>query len=153
MRQKSENEIIIYNDYAEMILYNRKGKEKARTIIDIDKINIVKQCRWFLNSKGYIQTCSIGKIVNLSRFLLNLKEYDGKIADHINGNTLDNRICNLRIVTSHQNSMNKRKIKIILVDFQEYIGIKNIINGVLEWNIKESLYILDTSKILMKLLK
>jgi len=46
----------------------------------------------------------------LNRLILGLKRKDGKIADHVNHNTLDNRRHNLRVVTPSQNQMNRRKV-------------------------------------------
>lgn len=44
----------------------------------------------------------------MHREILGLKKGDGKEADHINGNGLDNRIENLRTCTRQQNMMNCR---------------------------------------------
>ena len=35
------NEIVIYDDYAEIIIYNKQGNEKCRTLIDLDDIEKV----------------------------------------------------------------------------------------------------------------
>jgi hypothetical protein len=45
----------------------------------------------------------------LHRYVLGLKPRDGKIVDHINGNTLDCRKSNLRIVTISQNGFNSHR--------------------------------------------
>ena len=47
----------------------------------------------------------------LHRFIMNLSLHDGKVVDHINGNTLDNRKCNLRICTKSENAKNMKKHK------------------------------------------
>jgi len=49
-----------------------------------------------------------GRISMLHRFIVGCVPNDGKTVDHINGNTLDNRKCNLRICTQHENSRNQR---------------------------------------------
>ena len=36
------NEIIKYDDYAEMIIYDKKGNEKWRNLIDLDNIEKIK---------------------------------------------------------------------------------------------------------------
>lgn len=48
------------------------------------------------------------RTVRMHRRILGLEYKDGKEGDHINGNTLDNRRSNLRIVTHLQNSWNRR---------------------------------------------
>ena len=48
---------------------------------------------------------STGKSRLLHRYILN--PVDGMTVDHINRNTLDNRKCNLRIVTQFQNNQNQ----------------------------------------------
>ena len=47
----------------------------------------------------------------MHRKILGLKKGDGKIVDHINGNSLDNRKANLRICTQSQNMINRIKQK------------------------------------------
>jgi len=44
----------------------------------------------------------------LHRMLLNLELHDGFVCDHINGNTLDNRKCNLRKCTVAENARNSK---------------------------------------------
>ena len=97
------NGIIVYENYAEIILYDNKGKEINRGKIDIEDIEKVKEYKWHLNDNGYIRN---NKRNELHRFLLNPLKHE--IVDHINGNTLDNRKCNLRIVTPTQNNMNTK---------------------------------------------
>lgn len=48
-----------------------------------------------------------GKQFRVHRFILNLKP--NECCDHINGNGLDNRRCNLRIVTEQENCYNRKK--------------------------------------------
>lgn len=99
------NEIVEYDDYAEMILYDRQGKEKARALIDLEDIDKVKNTKWCLLSKiGYV--CDSDKNY-LHRLVMDCP--DNKVVDHINHNKLDNRKSNLRICTQSQNMMNKRK--------------------------------------------
>lgn len=50
---------------------------------------------------------------------------DGMVIDHINGNKLDNRKCNIRFVTQQQNAFNscKKKPKKIGVNPSKYKGV------------------------------
>lgn len=73
-----------------------------------DKENIEKLLKYYWNErKGYARS-SIGmKKIYAHRIVMNVSDYEiNKQIDHINGNTLDNRKQNLRVVTSQQNGMN-----------------------------------------------
>ena len=50
-------------------------------------------------------------IISMAREILGLKYGDKRQSDHINHSTLDNRILNLRIVTSQQNHFNRKNPK------------------------------------------
>jgi hypothetical protein len=45
----------------------------------------------------------------MHRFILGLQPGDKRQGDHINGNSLNNQRCNLRIATNSQNGANARK--------------------------------------------
>lgn len=113
------NEIIKYEDYAEIVLYNKKCEEVARTKIDLDDIEKVKEYKWYRDDKGYAYNGTKNR--KMHRVILNLVKYrDSKIkVDHINGDPLDNRKENLRKCTHAQNLKNR--------NFEE--GSKNF-NGI-----------------------
>ena len=102
--KRDPNEIIIYDDFAEIILYNNKCQEIARALIDLEDIDIVEKYKWHLKH-GYV--CSTTDRIRLHRYVMNCP--DDMVVDHINGNKLDNRKSNLRICTIQQNSWNHKK--------------------------------------------
>lgn len=76
------------------------------TLIDKEDYEKVKDKKWRLH-RGYAQ-CTDGKTtIMLHRYIMEVKA-KRKIIDHINGDKLDNRKANLRIVTPSQNCMNRR---------------------------------------------
>lgn len=103
-----KNIIVIKDDYAEIILKDKNKREIARTKIDLEDIDKIKYIKWhFIKTRGYARgNNKNGKDFMLHRFLLNPE--DNEFVDHINGDKLDNRKCNLRIVTKSQNGMNSK---------------------------------------------
>lgn len=91
-----------------------KTKNGTEFIIDDEDFVKVDQYTWHINtppsSKTSYVMANISKKVKikLHRFLLNVTNSKIQI-DHINGNGLDNRKENLRLVTNAQNSRNKSK--------------------------------------------
>jgi len=106
----SPNDYIIHEDYAEILLRNKKNKHIASALIDLDDVEKCKLHKWHLKDKLKYVCCSIGKKnISLHRYIL---EYCGnKDIDHININPLDNRKSNLRIVTRSENRVNTKKSK------------------------------------------
>lgn len=74
---------------------------------DADRIDLVQQYSWSVNTSGYPTTNKNGRGVRLHQLLFpNIK-----LIDHINTNKLDNRSANIRPATIQQNSCNKKKFK------------------------------------------
>ena len=83
----------------------------AEFIIDTEDLEIVKKYSWCLGGKNhpYMLANIRGKVTALHRYLLNPPS--GKFIDHINGNPLDNRRCNLRICSPVDNARNTSSSK------------------------------------------
>lgn len=99
-------------------LYSRNGKLEQVTLVDDQDFEKYGNRIWYTYKKsGYARYCyrpggRKGKLVTvfLHREILGLpRSYDGRIlADHINGNTLDNRRSNLRIADLSVNGHNSK---------------------------------------------
>jgi len=86
-------------------------------LIDIEDVPLVEGKNWYAKSKGettYVvreagvdeRAAGEPKNVYLHRLILNPPE--GFVSDHISGDGLDNRRCNLRLATQRQNTQNRR---------------------------------------------
>ena len=100
------NEIITYDDYAEVVLLNKDEEEAGRSLIDLDDMELIKNIKWCMNKDGYAINSTIGK---MHRLIMNCPT--DKVIDHKNGNRLDNRKSNLRICTQSENIKNQNKQK------------------------------------------
>ncbi len=97
--------------------------------IDSEDLERIKEYTWYAYKKRkggefYItadkQVKGQRKRYNLHRFLLGCSKGDGKIVDHINRDTLDNRKNNLRFTTHSQNQGNCK------VDKRNELGIAGV---------------------------
>lgn len=90
-------------------------------IIDAADIPLIEKCCWSVQrgsskrEQWYADNAEFGK---MHRLLLNAPP--GLYVDHINGDGLDNRRCNLRIVTPLQNAWNKLPKKRFVGTTQRY---------------------------------
>lgn len=89
-------------------------KGKVALVDDNDYLTLIKT-RWCMNGDYAFNT----KLGTMHRYILGLKQNKGmrgptkgtKQVDHINGNKLDNRKENLRIVGNSENQLNHDKTK------------------------------------------
>jgi hypothetical protein len=106
-----KNEIIVNDDFAEVLLYDNKHQRCARVKIDIEDIDKIKDFKWCHSGSGYAKTDikvnGKKKPLFMHRLILNCP--DDLYIDHISQNCLDNRKCNLRICNWQQNNWNKTK--------------------------------------------
>lgn len=82
------------------------------TRVDPELFEQISSFKWRLDGQGYARRTSREKNgkrkeIRLHRHLMDAEK--DKFVDHINGDKLDNRLCNLRTVTKSQNTFNKSK--------------------------------------------
>lgn len=107
------NKIILHDNYAEIIISNKKYGI-IKTKISIEDVDLVKDIRWSASYypdiknfriKGYKRIGDKDVYYRLYRYITNCPS--GLTVDHINKDTLDNRRENLKICTQKENNLNK----------------------------------------------
>lgn len=88
----------------------KNGKTGLLSEEDTDLLAV---CNWIISGPGYVTgSYTKGKPAYLHRVVLSRmlgrELVKGEYTDHINGNRLDNRRENLRVVTNRQNLLNRR---------------------------------------------
>lgn len=84
------------------------------TIVDDKYYNDLIKYKWHVsknsNNDYYARRRYSNKLLNMHRIIMKLAGFNinGFIIDHINGNTLDNRIENLRLANKSQNTINSK---------------------------------------------
>lgn len=85
----------------------------AHALIDDDVFAWASAHRWRLNSEGYVcrgeRIAGRSRTIRLHREILGLAHGDPRQGDHVDGDKLDNRRGNLRIVTRAQNTQNRHR--------------------------------------------
>ena len=77
-------------------------------MIDTEDISLVEKHHWYINGNGYMfrRDAKTREPFRINRVILGLTSDDDRVVDHLNHNKLDNRKCNMRIVTQSENCMN-----------------------------------------------
>lgn len=99
-----------------------KTGEGKYTLVDDEDYIYLSPFRWYLNNSGYatrsIWKNKCSKTIMLHTVVLWCPK--GYMRDHISGDRLDNRKCNLRIATEQQNCFHKTKFNAL----SGYKGVK-----------------------------
>jgi len=119
--QKDPNDFILKGDMCEITLFDREGFMTGKAIIDAEDYEKVIGFKWHMirkpSGQNYVISAARMKPkVYLHRLVLS----SSTTVDHINGNGLDNRKCNLRECTASENVCNtgpsRRNLKGVYAD-------------------------------------
>jgi len=114
--------------YCTLALVDRYGDRRGEAIVDRASCQVLAPYRWWLDTKGYARrSLPGGGNVQMHREIMHLVRGDGRMVDHINGRTLDNRRANLRVVDNRTNRLN----------LTSYRGASSIFRGVY-WDAQRS---------------
>lgn len=103
VNSESKNDILIYEDHAEIVLLDQNDNETGRAIIDLEDVDKVKDYSWYLKDTGYAYNRR--EVGHLHRYLMDCPE--GLYVDHEDRDRLNDRKENLRICTPQQNACNQ----------------------------------------------
>ncbi len=90
------------------------GQKDVTTLFDAGDLTTVKEHSWYLGGQGYaVARSKEDKEISLHRFILKTELNGNRQAhvDHKNRHILDNRRCNIRVVTQKINNNNQKKNK------------------------------------------
>ena len=96
-----------------------KNKGKYEAIVDDEDYDKLSRWRWFVHEERnnrYAWRCGKSQdgrriLIKMHRDIMGLHAGDSLNVDHINGDGLDNRRVNLRIVTVQENAFNRHDAK------------------------------------------
>lgn len=97
-------------------LHDREGNVRAVTLVDAADYDGLTQRRWSLGTGGY--AVRVQKVrgrqltILMHRQIMGLGQGDGRVVDHRNHDTLDNRRRNLRVCTRSGNAHNPDPAKV-----------------------------------------
>lgn len=134
---KKEDNIFVKNDDGSYLMKVQYKNIWYNVYIDEDDFEKVSKRHWRSSHKKrkvYIVSGSKAKnnTVYLHNYIMNYTYIFGYEVDHIDGNSLNNRKCNLRLVTRQENIINTR----VRIDNQ--IGIRGV-----SFSKKEKRYVTD----------
>ena len=96
----------------------------ASALIDASDADRVSRHHWWLRTgRSGVRYAQTRDGLSMHRLILGLSKGDAAHVDHINGDGLDNRRCNLRTCTKGQNAMNARKPRHKRRQWSKYKGV------------------------------
>jgi hypothetical protein len=108
--KRKDNDIEIYDDYAEIILRNRQYEEVGRAIVDLADLELLRKYKWYLNRiNNFVYADTGSNSLYMHRLLMDVVHIKNIYVDHINHNRLDNRRKNIRVCSNMENSRNQIK--------------------------------------------
>lgn len=98
-----------YNNYYQVddIIHVKFFNCDDEFLCDVDDWEKAKEICWFKNNTGYARGEINDKFILFHDYILNIDPSCEIEADHISGNRLDNRRCNLRLCSRKENAYNK----------------------------------------------